>query len=75
VPTSATGTSTLLGAEEAYDVFDLTGSWNVSDRTAIRFGLENLLDMPPVWTGAIGAGRFAEFGVRRRRGIGRSRRT
>ncbi len=51
VPTSATGTSTLLGAEESYDVFDLTGSWNVSDRTSIRFGIENLFDTPPVWTG------------------------
>jgi len=51
VPTSATGTSTLLGAEESYDVFDLTGSWDLSDRTAIRFGVENLFDTPPVWTG------------------------
>ena len=44
-------TATQRGAEEAYDVFDLTGSWNATDNTTLRFGVENLLDEPPVWTG------------------------
>ena len=38
-------------AEESYDVFDLSGSWSLSERTQIRFGVDNLFDTPPVWTG------------------------
>lgn len=45
-------TSTQLGAEESYDVFDLTGTWDVGSRTTLRFGIENLFDADPVWTGA-----------------------
>ncbi len=53
---SATGAgpipqSTQLGAESSYDVFDLTGSWNATRRTTVRFGIQNLFDTPPVWTG------------------------
>jgi outer membrane receptor protein involved in Fe transport len=44
--------STLLGAEEDYDIFDLSGSWDLNERTILRFGVENLFDTPPVWTGA-----------------------
>ena len=51
VPTSATRTSTLLGAEESYDAVDLTGAWRLSERTSVRFGIENVFDTPPVWTG------------------------
>jgi outer membrane receptor protein involved in Fe transport len=47
----ATPGSTYLGAQEAYDVFDLTGSLNVGNKTSVRFGVENLFDTPPVWTG------------------------
>ena len=43
--------STHTGAQQSYDVFDLTGSWNATDKTTMRFGITNLLDTPPVWTG------------------------
>ncbi|HET7607228.1 MAG TPA: hypothetical protein VFL84_01010, partial [Gammaproteobacteria bacterium] len=43
--------STELGAQQSYDVFDLTGSWNATSKTAVRFGITNLFDTPPVWTG------------------------
>jgi iron complex outermembrane receptor protein len=43
--------STLRGAEEDYDIFDLSGSWTLGDRTNLRFGVDNLFDTPPVWTG------------------------
>jgi outer membrane receptor protein involved in Fe transport len=43
--------STQTGAEESYDVFDLSGTWAANDTVTIRFGLENLFDTPPVWTG------------------------
>ena len=43
--------SVYLGAQEDYDVFDLTGSLNVASNTQVRFGIENLFDTPPVWTG------------------------
>jgi outer membrane receptor protein involved in Fe transport len=43
--------STLRGAEEDYDIFDLSGSWDFSERTRLRFGVDNLFDTPPVWTG------------------------
>lgn len=51
-----TPASTELGAQESYDVFDLTATWNANDRTLLRFGIENLFDEPPVWTGARTAG-------------------
>ena len=47
-----TPASTELGAQESYNVFDLTGTWNAGERTVLRFGIENLFDEPPVWTGA-----------------------
>ncbi len=43
--------STQTGAQESYNVFDLTGTWTANDTTLVRFGIENLLDEPPVWTG------------------------
>jgi outer membrane receptor protein involved in Fe transport len=49
---AVTSASTQLGAEESYDVFDLTGTYDLSDKTGLRFGIENLFDTPPVWTGA-----------------------
>jgi iron complex outermembrane receptor protein len=42
----------FLGAEESYNVFDLAGNWNISDRYVVRFGIDNLLDEDPVITGA-----------------------
>jgi outer membrane receptor protein involved in Fe transport len=48
---AVTPLTTDLGAQESYDVFDLTGSWNAASNTTVRFGIENLFDTPPVWTG------------------------
>lgn len=41
-----------LGAESTYNVFDLSGSWMMSDRYVLRFGIDNLFDKDPVITGA-----------------------
>ena len=41
-----------LGANDTYNVFDLSGVWNYSDRYTIRFGIDNLFDEDPVITGA-----------------------
>ncbi len=43
--------STHVGAQQSYDVFDLTGAWNATAKTTVRFGITNLFDAPPVWTG------------------------
>jgi outer membrane receptor protein involved in Fe transport len=43
--------STSLGAESSYDVFDLSGGYNVGKRTQLRYGIDNLFDTPPVCTG------------------------
>jgi outer membrane receptor protein involved in Fe transport len=32
---------------EAYDVFDVSGSWQLNDAVALRFGVNNLLDTDP----------------------------
>ena len=34
----------------AYDTFDLSASWNINDRVALRAGVDNLLDKQPVLT-------------------------
>lgn len=46
-----TAASPLLGAESSYDVFDLAGTFDLSQRTSVRFGIDNLFDEPPVCTG------------------------
>jgi outer membrane receptor for ferrienterochelin and colicin len=43
--------STSLGAEESYDIFDLSGGFDLGRRTQLRYGVDNLFDTPPVWTG------------------------
>jgi len=43
--------STSLGAESSYDIFDLSGGYNVGKRTQLRYGIDNLFDTPPVCTG------------------------
>jgi len=43
--------STSLGAESSYDIFDLSGGFNVGKRTQLRYGIDNLFDTPPVCTG------------------------
>jgi iron complex outermembrane receptor protein len=40
-----------LGAQDDYNVFDLSASWQISDRTRLRMGIDNLLDTDPVITG------------------------
>jgi outer membrane receptor for ferrienterochelin and colicin len=49
---ASTPPSTQLGAEQSYDVFDLSGSWDVTEKIALRYGIDNLADRRPVWTGA-----------------------
>jgi outer membrane receptor protein involved in Fe transport len=44
-------TSPTLGAESSYDVFDLSGGYNMGPRTALRYGVDNLFDKMPVCTG------------------------
>jgi iron complex outermembrane receptor protein len=46
-----TAASPLLGAESSYDVFDLSGTYDLSGRTSLRFGVDNLFDEMPVCTG------------------------
>jgi iron complex outermembrane receptor protein len=48
---AVTPLTTDLGAQDSYDVFDLTGSWDATANTTVRFGVQNLFDTPPVWTG------------------------
>jgi outer membrane receptor protein involved in Fe transport len=49
---AAAGTlAPTLGAESSYDVFDLSGGYNMSERTALRYGIDNLFDRLPVCTG------------------------
>ena len=48
---AVTPATTELGAQDSYDVFDLTGSWDAKDNMTVRFGIQNLFDEPPVWTG------------------------
>jgi outer membrane receptor protein involved in Fe transport len=55
----------------AYDMFDLSASWNVTDTVSLRAGIDNVLDKQPVLTtatngfpqgtnlGALCAGRVA----------------
>jgi outer membrane receptor protein involved in Fe transport len=46
------GTSTVLGAEDSYDVFDASATWGFGERTTLRVGVDNLFDTDPVITGA-----------------------
>jgi outer membrane receptor protein involved in Fe transport len=43
--------STQRGAEEDYNVFDLSGTFDINEMTSIRFGMDNVFDEQPVWTG------------------------
>jgi iron complex outermembrane recepter protein len=43
--------STQRGAEQSYDVFDLSGGFTLTDRMDLRFGIDNLFDEQPVITG------------------------
>ena len=36
--------STGLGAQSSYDVFDLAGGYTMSERTTLRYGVDNLFD-------------------------------
>jgi len=46
------GTSPVLGAEDSYDVFDLAVSWDLSNRSTLRVGMDNVFDTEPVITAA-----------------------
>jgi len=46
------GTSPVLGAEDSYNVFDLAVSWDLSQRSTLRMGMDNVFDTDPVITGA-----------------------
>jgi iron complex outermembrane recepter protein len=48
---ATTPPSTGLGAQSSYDVFDLSGGYDMGERTALRFGVDNLFDTDAVCTG------------------------
>ena len=43
------------GAEDTYNIFDLSGSWSYNDNFTLRAGIDNLFDEDPVITGEIDA--------------------
>ena len=43
--------STGLGAQSSYDVFDLSGSFTMGQKTELRYGVDNLFDADAVCTG------------------------
>ncbi len=49
--------SPFLGAEDSYDIFDLSASWAMNDTYNFRLGIENLFDTDAVITG--GQSNFA----------------
>ena len=42
----------LLGAQSSYDIFDLSVGYNLTKSIQLRGGIDNLLDTPPIITGA-----------------------
>jgi len=48
---AVTPVSTQRGAEEDYNVFDLSGTFDLNGTTSLRFGMDNVFDEDPVWTG------------------------
>jgi outer membrane receptor protein involved in Fe transport len=44
--------TTTVDPTGAYDIFDFNGSWGISNRTQLRFGIDNLLDTEPEIVGA-----------------------
>lgn len=40
-----------VGADESYNVFDLSATWNMNESYVVRFGLDNVFDREPVITG------------------------
>ncbi|TAJ92312.1 MAG: hypothetical protein EPO31_11935 [Gammaproteobacteria bacterium] len=49
-----TDPTTSVGGAEAYDVFNLTGNWNITEAWSISGGIDNLFDRQP---NRIGAGQ------------------
>jgi outer membrane receptor protein involved in Fe transport len=49
--TGVTPGTSQLGAEEDYDVFDLSGTFDLNEGMILRFGVDNLFDEQPIWTG------------------------
>src|SRR5690606_8374864 len=48
---TSVGPVPFLGAESSYNVFDLSARWDWSERSTLRFGVDNLFDREPVITG------------------------
>jgi len=48
---AVTPLSTQTGAQEDYNVFDLSGTFDLNGTTTLRFGMDNVFDEDPVWTG------------------------
>jgi outer membrane receptor protein involved in Fe transport len=44
--------ATTVRPTDAYDLFDFSGTWAISDRTTLRFGIDNLFDADPEIVGA-----------------------
>jgi hypothetical protein len=50
-PGTPAAVSTQLGAEDSYDIFDLSGGFDLGKRTQLRYGVDNLFDAMAVFTG------------------------
>jgi len=50
-PGTPAAVSTQLGAEESYDIFDVSGGLDIGSRTQLRYGVDNLFDTMAVVTG------------------------
>jgi iron complex outermembrane receptor protein len=37
---------------DSYNIFDLSGTWDINETFTLRFGITNLFDKPPIYTGA-----------------------
>ena len=42
---------TTRGAQSSYNVFDFSAGWTINKTYSLRFGIDNVLDTPPVITG------------------------
>jgi iron complex outermembrane receptor protein len=51
-PTGYVSTTNVTLPTDAYNIFDLSGSWTVKQNYTLRFGVDNLFDAQPPTTGA-----------------------
>ncbi|MDR2216342.1 MAG: TonB-dependent receptor [Nevskiaceae bacterium] len=47
-----TDPTTTVQGTGSYDIFGLTGNWDINDKVTISGGVDNLFDREPNWTGA-----------------------